>query len=1011
MSFVKAAEQFVYWFSSFGTGTDVDAICALESPVGLDTKNENDEDHVIAQVNGDLISTIEIRGARKFVGPNDLEVMVANFSRALEKLCKSGKGDQHSFSMGFRSDPDQSDRLIGDILSLQVQTAKRFGITNLRMMRDRRKELASKTVDVTVYLVVRTHKNALQPHERKAQREERQRMSSKISKGEGGQTFDMSNKLSQIPLAPLGALSPRHTAAVRSLVDDLSRDIQSGGAQLLLRTLSTHESIHAIRRHLDAAVMPPGWRPRLVGDKSMAAGSSAIGRGKEVGSFYPPRLSRQMMTSKIEDVFSSKELCRKDGIWYGSVTLEILPDDGSQPFHDLARRIGQAIPWRVSFEILPNGDNFRKMEKLLCIVLASAGDYNKTIRKGFDELKALKESGVYVGAMRGVFTTWGASEQEVCIRLANLTSSVESWGSAGCSNETGEPARAMLASAAGFANRSPANFLPAPMTDIARMMPFSIPASIWDRGQIVLTTLDGRPYPIEFGSTMQNYWSTIGFAPTGSGKSFMLNVLNSGLLLAPGAQEVPPITLVDVGLSGKLVMDWFRSILPASMQEQVLSISLRNSHDYIVNPFDTQPGFEDPLPGDVSYLTAVFGTIAPGCGPEADKFFERVIRTAYDKFGRTSPDSKRWQNAFDAKVCAALERIGFEVKENTRVWAVVDALFDAGCMDEFASAQRFAMPTMQDIPKIAASTFVANVYGDAWVGKTRLIDLFTRNVVAALDSYAIISGYTKFNIGAARAVSIDLQEVVGDMNSDEGKRRSGLMFLLARRIGARNYFLKWDEIATLCPPRYAGWQERRVNKLWETIKYLQFDEAHYFSGIESVVSLVRSDLRTGRKFNLITAMFSQLLDDFPPAVLENTYIFFILGLGDASPATVRDTFSLSPDEMKAIGDYCIRPGTMFGRFRTQKGVLSQIIRLNASAYEKWAFTTQGKDQALRSALSRLLPYDKALDLLTDRFPSGSAEPYLARVLAQRTEFLDANADALATEVAKILLAESLINQA
>ena len=907
--------------------------------------------------------------------------------------------------MGFRSDPDQSDRVVGEILNPQVQTARRFGIENIRMLQDRRTELASKTVDMTVYLVVRTHKNALQPHERKSQADERLRISSKIRRGSDGQQFNINNQLSQLPLAPLGALGPRHVAAVRSLADDFSRDIQSGGAQLLLSTLSTHEAIAIIRRHVDATRAGQSWRPRLFGDKSAALGSSSIDRGKDVGSYFPPRLSRQLVTSKIDDIFKSKELACKDGVWYGSIILEILPDDGSEPFHDLASRIGQQIPWRVSFELLPNGDNYRKMEKLLAVILASAGDYNKTIRKGFDELKAIKESGVYVGALRAVFSTWGATELEVSLRLANLTSSVESWGSAGCTNETGEPARAMLASAAGFANSSPASFLPAPMADIARMMPFSIPASIWDRGQLVCTTLEGRPYPIDFGSSLQNYWATIGFAPTGSGKSFFLNVLNSGLLLAYGAQEVPPITLVDVGLSGKLVMDWFRSVLPPEMREQVLSISLRNSPDYIVNPFDTQPGFDMPLPGDISYLVAVFGTIAPGCGPEADKFFERVIRVAYEKFSRSSPDSKRWQNAFDSKVSVALARIGYEVKDTTRVWSVVDVLFDAGYMDEFVSAQRFAMPTMQDIPKIAASTQVANVYGTAKINDERLIDVFTRNVTASLDSYAILSSYTKFNLGAARAVSIDLQEVVGDTTSEEGRRRSGLMFLLARRIGARNYFLKWDEMEKLCPLKYAEFQERRVTKLWETIKFLQYDESHYFSGIESVTTLVRSDLRTGRKFNLITAMFSQLLEDFPPAVLENTYIVFIMGLGDVSPAVVRETFGLSSDEMKAISDYCVRPGTMFARFKTKKGTLSQVLRLNASAYEQFAFTTQGKDQALRGALAKLMPYDQALNLLADRFPSGTAEPFMRRIMNQRTEFRDDDAQALATEVAKLLLAE------
>ena len=247
------------------------------------------------------------------------------------------------------------------------------------------------------------------------------------------------------------------------------------------------------------------------------------------------------------------------------------------------------------------------------------------------------------------------------------------------------------------------------------------------------------------------------------------------------------------------------------------------------------------------------------------------------------------------------------------------------------------------------------------------------------------------------------------MGSEEGRRRSGLMFLLARRIGARNYFLKWEEIAKICPPKYAKYQEKRVNKLWETIKFLQYDESHYFSGIESVTSLVRSDLRTGRKFNLITAMFSQMLDDFPPSVLENTYIFFIMGLGDSSPGVVRETFNLSADEMKAISDYCNKPGTMFARFKTQRGVLSQVVRLHASAYERFAFTTQGKDQALRAALAKLIPYDKVLDLLADRFPGGSAEAHIRKIVARRGDQVDASDDALATQVARELLEEATID--
>lgn len=1002
----RALEKFVYWVSSYGTSADVDDICALEGPVGTTEKNEDGEDFILAQGNGDLITVIEIRGARKYVGRTALEAMVENFSKAIGKLFRAGAGNQYSVSIGFRSDPAKAARLVSEILAPQVATARRFGIQNIRMLKDRRDAIASVCSDETVYLVLRSNRLALQPHEKKSQQEERNLLNAQVRKNSEG--LELTGMLSQKVAAPLGALLPRHAAAVRSLSDDMTRDLEAGGAQLLVKVLSNHEAVRLVRKHLDADQIAPDWRPRLLGDKSAALGSSAAIRKGQADSYLPLRLSRQMLNASVNDVFDSRELARKGETWYASVVLELCPDEGSEPFHELASRIGRKMPWRVTFDIQPNGMNYRNMEKFLVPVLGAFSDYNKSIRKGFDELKAIKESGEYICALRAVFTTWGASKAEAVQNLANLQSAIESWGSAACTNELGEPAKAMMASAAGFSALSPAPYIPAPMRDVSSMMPISRPASLWDSGQICLMTLEGRPYPVEFGSRMQQAWSTIGFAPTGSGKSFSLNVLNSGLLLAAGAQEVPPITLVDVGFSGKLVMDWYRSVLPEHMRDQVLSLTIRNDEQHITNPFDTQLGLDRPLPSEEDFIVAVLGTIASSLGEEANKFFPRVIRAAYEKFGRDSTEAKRWQSAFDLTVAAALDRISFTVSETTTVWAVVDALFDAGLIAEATSAQRYAMPIMQDMSRLASDPRVANLYGEVRHNGERIIETFTRHINSGLESYRLLSGYTRLNLGAARAIAIDLQEVVGATNSEEGRRRSGLMFLLARFLGARNYFLKFDEMEALCPPRYAQYQQRRVAKLWETLKFLQYDEAHYCSGIESVSRLMSSDLRTGRKFNLICAMFSQMLDDFSPAVLENTYNVFIMGLGEAQPEVVRKTFGLSADEMRAIAEHCTSPGTMFARFKTKKGVLSQVVRLYASAYEKWAFTTQGRDQALRAALVRLMSYDDALDLLADQFASGTAEPYLKKYQSVEGAGVGQDDDALAMQVAKHLVSKRLL---
>lgn len=1010
---IKFLEQLVYWWSSYARGCDIDDLCALEAPVINDETNDREESFVLAEKNRDLISVIEIRGARRYIGRQDEQRMVEAFAKALEKRMRAGSGNQHSFAVGFRSDPSAAGELIEQMLAPQRQTAKVLGITNLRMLDERKKALARLCTDETVYLVIRTHARDIHPHEKKIEADERAKRLQTLRKASGA---GMDQWSAQTAPYPMGSLLPKHQAAVKALLDDLSRDLSSGGAQLLARVLGVHDAIVAIRRHVQAAMISDGWRPRLLGDKHGVLGSRANGQAGESAWALPMRLSRQMVSSSVRDHFGARELAEHEGIWYGSVVLELCPEQGSESFARLAERIGRSIPWRASFEVLPNGQHLRALEKMLAAFLAAFGDYNKGIRQAHDELRRLVNEGVYVAGFRMVLTTWAPTEKEALMAVSNLVSAVESWGAARCTNETGEPARAMLASAAGFSAVSPAPFLPAPIEDVARMLPIGRPASVWQSGQLLLSTIEGRPYPVQFGSSMQAYWSTIGFAPTGSGKSFTLNVLNSGLLLAPGAREVPPITLVDVGKSGALVMNWFRSILPPHLKAQVQAVTLRNHIDFAINPFDTQHGFDEPLPEDVDFLIAVLGTLAPGCGPEADKFFERIIRAAYEKYSRKSPDARRWQDGLDEKVARALREAmpeivrhpqfqNFRLDEHTTVWEVVDALFAVGRIEESISAQRFAMPTMQDLAQIAQQPKVFNLYGTAQHNGELIIDIFKRNINASLNSYEILSGVTRFNLGAARAVAIDLQEVVGTMTSEEGRRRSGLMFLLARRIGARNYFLKWEDVAKYCPPLYANYQRRRIEKLWETIKFLQYDEAHYFSGVQSVVRLVEADLRTGRKFNLVSAMFSQLLDDFSPSLIENTYIFLIMGLGDASPQRVREIFALSEDEMNAIQRYCVRPGTLFARFKTRAGVLSQVLHLHASAYEKWCFTTQGRDQTLRAVLvERMGSVADALDLLTDRFPSGTAEPWLNR-LASEVAQDGVEDDALAQVAARMLLQE------
>lgn len=1005
---IKAIESFIYWAGSQVSLGDTALACDWRAPLQADADAPAD---IMTLKSGSVASFIEIKGIRRYVGAKEFEQLAVNLATILANRMKAGNGRNHSMSFSFRSDADGARRLAQELVGPMSTTAKRLGVTDMSFFDARVEELARSSTDESVYLAVFTHPAGMSANEVATNGERKRKTAAELSKR--GVSVSYNDMYSQSIAQPSNLIVTRHRSMVENLVKDLSLEINAGGTYLLATVLPVKEAANMVRRVFDHSDFPSTWSPRFLGDRGAMA-ASAISR-KDEASTMPVALARQLIPASFREVFGSFEYARQGTSLSASVVVEVLPEEGSQPFNRLMEKLGRTIPLAYCQDILPNGLDFRKADQFFGSFMAATSDYNKGIKRGWDELRNMGKEGVYVAATRMILTTWAKTEEKLQLQVEFLRSAIEAWGSTVCTNETGEPALAAIATAAGFSRGSVAPYLPAPIEEITRMSPVVRAASIWKTGQLIASTLEGRPYPIGIGTSLQASWATVGFAPTGSGKSFFMNLLNSGLLMAPGAQDVPYVTVVDVGPSSKLIMDLYRAMLPASKRHQVVSIRIKNSPEYTVNPFDTFLGFDQCTEQDRDFITAVLGTIAPGLGDESDKFFQKVIAAAYEKFSRASADAKVWQNAMDPEVGSSYEQLGHTIVDGrTRVWDVVDALFEAGQIVMAERAQRYAMPILKDLSKVAQQPDITLQYGEAYAanGKELLLKVFLRNLSAASDgAYQLLSSYTQANIGSARAISIDLEEVVGSATSEEGRRRSALMFLFARRLGARNFFARWEEVGAICPPLYRRYQKDRVEKLWEQIKFLEYDEVHYASGASSFQSLLQQDLRVGRKFNMVTMMMSQLISDFPDAIMANTTNFYVFGLGDGSMADqVQTAFKLSDAEMQAIRTHCRRPGTLFARFTTTEGILAQILKTTASPLDKWAFTTNAADAPVRAALSRKLgdnddSYAQALGLLAKLLPSGTAKPMISAMMAERGEF-DVSEDSVSKEIAGRLIARA-----
>lgn len=1003
-------ESFAYFLGSQVSLGDTALACDWRAPIAT---KEAEPATVMYLKSGSLVSFVEILGVCRYMGDKEFATLSHNLGEILASRMKNGNGQNHSFQFCFRGDASGSGRIAEELIGPMVATAKRLGITDVSFFDARKKQIAESCSDESVYLAVFTHRAGMSANEVRNAAERSQKASAELAKNKVRITYD--DMFAQSALQAPKMLVTRHTAVVENLMKDLGGELEKGGAYLLTSLLDVGEASNMVRRVFDHSTFPASWRPRFFGGQGITAASTIDRKGDEA-SRMPVSLARQMINQSLHEKFGAFEYAQHGRWLSASLMVEVLPEDGSKPFNELMDKLGRAVPLAYMLDVLPQGFNFRKADQIWGSFMAAMGDTNRDIKRGWDELKLLERGGHYIAATRILMTTWAPNEADLQDNIEFLRSSVESWGSATCSNETGEPALAAIATAAGYSRGCPAPYLPAPATDIARMAPVVRSASVWKRGHLVATTLEGRPYPIMMGSPLQNSWASVGFAPPGSGKSFFMNLMNSGLLMAPGAQEIPYITVVDVGPSSKLIMDWYRSMLPPEKRHQVVSIRVRNTPEFAINPLDTFLGFDMPTEQDVDYASAVLGTIAPGLGDESGNFFRKIIMAAYARFARDSVNAKLWQPALDEDVTAAIERFRIPFEEGkTRVWDVVDALFDHGAYAVAEKAQVYAMPILMDLSKVISQAEITLPYGNAKAVRGELmLDVFQRNLSDAMTgAYKLISGYTKANVGAARAISIDLEEVVGSTSSEDGVRRSALMFLFARRLGARNFFARWDEIKATCPDRYKRYQEDRVSKMWEQMKFLEYDEIHYASGAAAFSRLLEADLRVGRKFNMNVMMMSQLVTDFPKQIMANAANFFIFSLGDDEKmaAEVQAAFGLSASEMSAIRKYCRTPGTLYARFVTSKGTLAQVLRTTASPLERWAFTTTAADAPVRATMAAKLGggdegYRRSVNLLGRLLPDGSAKPMIEKIKAQMSEDSHTE-DTMATIVCDKLLERAM----
>lgn len=964
-SFFEGVDTFFAWLSTTLKQT-------TESYCGLETA---DGPNVLVMHDGSLLSIMKIEGITALAGIDEFNRLVEGLNNAFQTaMGRTG----HALQVYFSHDKQNIKKVIRDVYTPAISTAKRLELDLDDLFNERVDYLSLYCAEEHLYFVLITRPVNLQSDQLKAA----QKAKTKMMKDKKAPPF----KNSQTIYAAIPELRDTHDAYVRAIQNDLK------ALNVFASLMEVHDALHAIRMTADPDYTADEWRPSLPGDMiSVQEINDFDGDASDL--LWPP-LAKQVIPREA-NVIDRRTVQVGDKI-YTSTYIDLLPKD-LKAFIVLFNRLLPAhIPWRISFFLESEGLATVKLKGLLASILSFSSAQNRLISDSVNLLKYLQiNTDEVIVRLRMIATTWAPEGNLPLLRRrgSELVKAIQGWGTMEVSEMCGDPFAGFVSSMLATTLNNPAVPTVAPLSSIISMMPITRPASMWKHGALLFRTPDGKPWPFQPGSTEQTTWIDLVYARPGSGKSVLSNAINLALCLSGGLTRLPRIAIIDIGPSSSGLISLLKEALPPAKRHLVAYHRLRMLPEYSINPFDTQLGCRYPTAAERSFLVNFITLLVTPLGAEraydampdlVGMVVDELYRSMADEFNPT-PYSPGIEEFIDS----ILEEIGFIIDSKSTWWEVTDSLYSAGFVHEAMLAQRFAMPLLADAASICRSSAIEDLYENvtAPTGES-LINAFSRMISSAVREYPILSRVTAFDIGDARIVSLDLDEVAKS-GGDSADRQTAVMYMLARYVMARHYYLTEESLSNI-PEQYKEYHQTRIAEIREDHKRIVYDEFHRTSKSMAVRDQVIIDMREGRKWKVQIALLSQSLDDFDSIMIDFATAIYIM---DAGPSqTIEKTsaiFGLSETAKIALRTRVHGPskggGTFLVQYSTKGGVNVQLLTLTLGPIELWAFSTTAEDALLRNALYRNLGPAEARRVLATLFPNGSVAKIVEARLALMKE--------------------------
>jgi intracellular multiplication protein IcmB len=957
----------------------VDAVARYESPgsncsLNLPIGNSG----VITSKNGSLVSVINIRGCRKYIGLAEHENNVKELNAKMMPMFKS-KAYDFGFFFETDNDPDVVKSKLDEIYSPTKSAIRALNLNYDSILEEEKQVLADCSHVEHCWLVCWTNTRA----------------SSHIAKedalsSESLKQFHSSDHQDFSGLNHAASRGSAHDAMVDSLMSTFNYLDYS------VEKLTTNQIIKNIRKTIDPQKTNDKWEPIIVGDRrSMKLYipdnvKNSIKHG--IAGLMPPKIGNQVWPSEPVISKDNTEVLVVGSRAYKVIVLNIQPN-GRVPFNKVLKEAArQKIPLRFS-GVLKSAGSAMITAKMLVASITTILPLPSRALLVRDEMVKLKkylvQNRLLETSVQMTFVTWQPKNSIELLEYKSdkLIQIINSWEQASAYFLKDNIFEGYCGSLPSYINASVAPVAVAPLDDVLFCMPITRPVMPSDKGGMCFRSEDGKlmPWqPFDYNVMRHHIYLVVG--EPGFGKSALINNLQVSLLASSNA--IPYIGMADVGTSSLGAIQLAQSLLPEGKKHFAKYHRLKNRMEESYNFLEQDYGLRLPLKEHLDEINNHLQLMMSDdrsdyLHPDLPGLISTVLRLAYrllsDDDSKSSPilfkrylqNDKHWPI-----VAKALHKLNFIPTQDHSWWEIFDLLHDNNYFHEATLVMRFVSPTLPYLSQVATRSEVREEYpGNADSG-TKLVDFFARKIGELVEKYPIFSNYTQLDLGEARIIALDLEEVVP--RSSDGdyalKKQGAIFFATGARILTSRFFWKEDRLNDI-PNKYHSYHEPRIKSIRQTTNALQIDELQRFSGISQADNLCYRIANEGRKWEIGIILASQDTIEMPDRVIAFSTARIICGFEEKSIQNVKKSFKLNETEVALVVNE-IRPpskngGWILMQLDTDEVKYSHFLNIRMGSQKLWGLSTKNKDAIVRTAIYKEFGDHRGRVILKKLYPGGS----------------------------------------